>query len=85
MSNKYSEKHQKDPKFGLSASLVDGLSSNGRCRSKSLSGDKVNGVTADKLAILPRIEDNHLADRLDTPGCLVLSQLGTDTKLPPSR
>ncbi|CAB3241218.1 unnamed protein product [Arctia plantaginis] len=44
---------------------------NGRYRSKSLSSDKLNKTNADRAAILEDIEDHHVSEKSETPGCLV--------------
>lgn len=72
-SNKISDKYQNEGKVnGLSAFSDKSLAPlNGRYRSKSLSSDKLNQTNADRAAILEDVEDQHMSEKSETPGCLV--------------
>ncbi|XP_063616376.1 proton-coupled zinc antiporter SLC30A2-like isoform X1 [Cydia splendana] len=77
-SNIISEKLQIDTKLnGLSASFSDkGLTPlNGRYKAKSLSSDKLNESNADRAAILDDVEAHHVAEKSETPGCLVQNKV----------
>ncbi|KAL4718536.1 hypothetical protein ACJJTC_007172 [Scirpophaga incertulas] len=72
-SNLVIEKCQNDTKLnGLSALTDKGFAPlNSRYRSKSLSSDKLNQANADRAAILDDVEAHHIAEKTETPGCLV--------------
>ncbi|CAH2102057.1 unnamed protein product [Euphydryas editha] len=76
-SNKNSDNYQYDSKLnGLCAVVDKGLTPlNGKYRSKSLSSDKLNKSNADRAAILEDIEAQYVADKLETPGCLVINKI----------
>ncbi|XP_030032602.1 zinc transporter 2 isoform X2 [Manduca sexta] len=72
-SNIISEKFHNDTKLNSLSAFTDKSLApiNGRYRSKSLSSDKLNKTNADRAAILEDVEAHHIADRFETPGCLV--------------
>ncbi|XP_049882624.1 zinc transporter 2-like isoform X2 [Pectinophora gossypiella] len=75
-SNIISEKYQNDGKLnGLSAFDKSLAPINGRYRSKSLSSDKLNNTNADRTAILEDVEDYHVTEKSETPGCLVANRI----------
>ncbi|XP_045459879.1 zinc transporter 2-like [Melitaea cinxia] len=85
-SNKKSDNFQYDSKLNGLSSVVDkGLTPlNGKYRSKSLSSDKLNKSNADRAAILEDVEAQYVADKLETPGCLVINNImeqGTQSTL----
>lgn len=85
-SNVISEKLQIDTKLnGLSASFGDkGLTPlNGRYKAKSLSSDKLNESNADRAAILDDVEAHHVAEKSETPGCLVSNRVMDQGTPPP--
>lgn len=85
-SNVISEKLQIDTKLnGLSASFGDkGLTPlNGRYKAKSLSSDKLNETNADRAAILDDVEAHHVAEKSETPGCLVSNRVMDQGTPPP--
>lgn len=85
-SNKKSDNYQYDSNLnGLSGVVDKGLTPlNGKYRSKSLSSDKLNKSNADRAAILEDVEAQYVADKLETPGCLVINNImeqGTQSTL----
>lgn len=72
-SNIISEKCPNDTKLnGLSAFADKSFAPmNSRYRSKSLSSDKLNQANTDRVAILEDVETHHIAEKSETPGCLV--------------
>lgn len=72
-SNIISDKYSNDTKLNSFSAITDKSLApiNGRYRSKSLSSDKLNKTNADRAAILEDIEDHHVSDKSETPGCLV--------------
>lgn len=76
-SNIISDKYANDTKLNSFSAFTDKNLApiNGRCRSKSLSSDKLNKTNADRAAILEDIEDHHVSEKSETPGCLVGSRV----------
>ncbi|CAH0592766.1 unnamed protein product [Chrysodeixis includens] len=72
-SNIISDKYPNDTKLNSLSAFTDKSLApiNGRYRSKSLSSDKLNKTNADRAAILEDIEDHHVSEKSETPGCLV--------------
>ncbi|KAJ8735896.1 hypothetical protein PYW07_007516 [Mythimna separata] len=72
-SNIISDKYANDTKVNSFSAFTDKNLApiNGRYRSKSLSSDKLNKTNADRAAILEDIEDQHITEKSETPGCLV--------------
>uniref|UniRef100_A0A2A4JWG0 Zinc transporter 2-like n=1 Tax=Heliothis virescens TaxID=7102 RepID=A0A2A4JWG0_HELVI len=72
-SNIISDKYANDTKLNSFSAFTDKSLApiNGRYRSKSLSSDKLNKTNADRAAILEDIEDHHVSEKSETPGCLV--------------
>ncbi|KAJ8736003.1 hypothetical protein PYW08_006659 [Mythimna loreyi] len=72
-SNKISDKYANDTKINSFSAFTDKNLApiNGRYRSKSLSSDKLNKTNADRAAILEDVEDHHITEKSETPGCLV--------------
>nr|XP_049692109.1 zinc transporter 2-like isoform X2 [Helicoverpa armigera] len=72
-SNIISDKYPNDVKLNSFSAFTDKSLApiNGRYRSKSLSSDKLNKTNADRAAILEDIEDHHVSEKSETPGCLV--------------
>lgn len=68
-----SDKYSNDAKLNNFSAFTDKSLApiNGRYRSKSLSSDKLNKTNADRTAILEDIEDHHVTEKSETPGCLV--------------
>lgn len=72
-SNIINDKYANDTKLNSFSAFTDKNLApiNGRYRSKSLSSDKLNKTNADRAAILEDIEDHHVSEKSETPGCLV--------------
>lgn len=72
-SNIISDKYANDTKLNSFSAFTDKSLApiNGRYRSKSLSSDKLNKTNADRAAILEDVEDHHVTEKSETPGCLV--------------
>ncbi|KAM3958611.1 proton-coupled zinc antiporter SLC30A2-like [Aphomia sociella] len=78
-SNLINDMYQNDTKLnGLNISAFADKNFaplNARYRSKSLSSDKLNNSNADRAAILEDVEAHHIAEKLETPGCLVQNKI----------
>lgn len=72
-SNVINEKYLNEAKLNSFSAFSDksAASFNSRYRSKSLSSDKLNKTNADRAAILEDVEAHHVADKFETPGCLI--------------